>query len=113
MYYVYTRAYGAIAPEPLGCASHSYLLTEESVTDKRTNERTNEQTNERTNKQTNKQKNKQTNKQTEGRNKAAKVDFFSHFLARGRVGRGEDGRMEWKQRGKEEKEGKKLGKKGK
>ena len=32
-----TRAYGAIAPEPLGCASHSYLLTEESVTDKRTN----------------------------------------------------------------------------
>ena len=33
-----TRAYGAIAPEPLGCASHSYLLTEESVTDKRTNE---------------------------------------------------------------------------
>ena len=33
----YTRAYGAIAPEPLGCASHSYLLTEESVTDKRTN----------------------------------------------------------------------------
>ena len=32
-----TRAYGAIAPEPLGCASHSYLLTEESVMDKRTN----------------------------------------------------------------------------
>ena len=39
-----TRAYGAIAPEPLGCASHSYLLTEESVTDKRTNKRTNERT---------------------------------------------------------------------
>ena len=36
MNYKYTRAYGAIAPEPLGCASHSYL-TEESVTDKRTN----------------------------------------------------------------------------
>ena len=35
-----TRAYGAIAPEPLGCASHSCLLTEESVTDKQTNERT-------------------------------------------------------------------------
>ena len=34
--YQVTRAYGAIAPEPLGCASHSYL-TEESVTDKRTN----------------------------------------------------------------------------
>ena len=32
-----TRAYGAIAPEPLGCASHSYLFTEESVTDNRTN----------------------------------------------------------------------------
>ena len=37
--YQITRAYGAIAPEPLGCASHSYL-TEESVTDKRTNEHT-------------------------------------------------------------------------
>ena len=48
MRYIYTRAYGAIAPEPLGCASHSYLLTEESVTDKRTNKRTNERTNERT-----------------------------------------------------------------
>ena len=35
-----TRAYGAIAPEPLGCALHSYLLTEESVMDKRTNEQT-------------------------------------------------------------------------
>ena len=35
--FVITRDYGAIAPEPLGCASHSYLLTEESVTDKRTN----------------------------------------------------------------------------
>ena len=29
-----TRAYDAIAPELLGCASHSYLLREESVTDK-------------------------------------------------------------------------------
>ena len=48
MNYKYTRAYGAIAPEPLGCASHSYL-TEESVTDKRTNEQMNERTNERTN----------------------------------------------------------------
>ena len=37
MHFETTRAYGAIAPEPLGCASHSYLLTEESVTDKRTN----------------------------------------------------------------------------
>ena len=41
--YINTRAYGAIAPEPLGCALHSYL-TEESVTDKRTNKRTNERT---------------------------------------------------------------------
>ena len=39
--FVITRAYGAIAPEPLGCASHSYLLTEESVTDKQMNEQTN------------------------------------------------------------------------
>ena len=39
-----TRAYGAIAPETLGCASHSYLLTEESVTDKQMNEQTNERT---------------------------------------------------------------------
>ena len=35
-----TRAYGAMAPEPLGCASHSYLLTEESVRVKRTNKHT-------------------------------------------------------------------------
>ena len=33
-----------MAPEPLGFASHSYLLTEESVTDKQTNEQTNERT---------------------------------------------------------------------
>ena len=38
--YTLTRAYDAIAPEPLGCALHSYLFTEESVMDKRTNEHT-------------------------------------------------------------------------
>ena len=43
LHFINTRAYGAIAPEPLGCASHSYL-TEESVTDKRTNKQTNEHT---------------------------------------------------------------------
>ena len=31
------RAYVAVAPEPLGFALHSYLLTDESVTDKQTN----------------------------------------------------------------------------
>ena len=36
--YLHTRAYGCIAPEPLGCALHSYLLIEETNTDQQTNE---------------------------------------------------------------------------
>ena len=38
--YLNTRAYGAIAPEPLGCASHSNLYKQEKVL--WTNELTNE-----------------------------------------------------------------------